>query len=318
MSLQINKINKPKDDNLHLKELHPMLMKYFTNTLFIAPTGVGKTNLIINLLDRPRFYKNKFDKVVLFSNTYYSDNIWKSCKTIDPENVHIDYSDEVLEQIIEEQISSKDDDEPLNTLIIFDDIIQQISKTKSLINKLIMRNRHYYLTIWITTQKYSLVSPTIRNNTAYYVLFGIKNKKEKDFITDELSDNVNEDDFTKIWNYALDGKNYNFLVISVKDSPDKIFRKQFKSFISITDQKETDKTSMINSFIFPRDNWNVTSARNWLKEHKQPKERKVAYDRPNFITFQINTAEHIEKLGYKKYRTKTLPNGVEIIIAYKD
>jgi hypothetical protein len=318
MSLQIKKINKPKDENLHLKELHPMLMKYFTNTLFIAPTGVGKTNLIINLLDRPRFYKNKFDKVVLFSNTYYSDNIWKSCKTIDPENVHIDYSDDVLEQIIEEQIASVDDEEPLNTLIIFDDIIQQISKTKSMINKLIMRNRHYYLTIWITTQKYSLVSPTIRNNTAYYVLFGIKNKKEKEFITNELSDNVNEEDFTKIWNYALDGKNYNFLVISVKDSPDKIYRKQFKSFISITDQKETDKNSMINSFIFPRDNWNVTSARNWMKEHKQPKERKVAYDRPNFITFQINTAEHIEKLGYTKYRTKTLPNGVQIITAYKD
>jgi len=318
MSLQIKKINKPKDENLHLKELHPMLMKYFTNTLFIAPTGVGKTNLIINLLDRPRFYKNKFDKVVLFSNTYYSDNIWKSCKTIDPENVHIDYSDDVLEQIIEEQISSVDDEEPLNTLIIFDDIIQQISKTKSMINKLIMRNRHYYLTIWITTQKYSLVSPTIRNNTSYYVLFGIKNKKEKEFITNELSDNVNEEDFTKIWNYALDGKNYNFLVISVKDSPDKIYRKQFKSFISITDQKETDKNSMINSFIFPRDSWNVTSARNWMKEHKQPKERKVAYDRPNFITFQINTAEQIEKLGYTKYRTKTLPNGVQIITAYKD
>ena len=49
--MDIKKINKPKDENLNLKELHPMLMKYFTNTLFIAPTGVGKTNLIINLLN---------------------------------------------------------------------------------------------------------------------------------------------------------------------------------------------------------------------------------------------------------------------------
>jgi len=318
MSLTIKKIPKPKDENLNLQKLNPFLMKYFTNTLFIAPTGVGKTNLIINLLDRPKFYKNKFDKVVLFSNTYYSDNIWKSCKSIDEENVHIDYSDDILEQIIEEQISSKDDDEPLNTLIIFDDIIQQISKTKSLINKLIMRNRHYYLTIWITTQKYSLVSPTIRNNTSYFILFGIKNKKEKEFITNELSDNVDEEDFTKIWNYALDGKNYNFLVISVKDKPDKMYRKQFTSFILMKDHSDKDKNYMVNSYIFPREDWNVTSARNWMKEHKQPKERKVAYDRPNFITFQINTPEHIEKLGFKKYRTKTLPNGVQIISAYKD
>jgi len=99
--MDIKKINKPKDENLNLKELHPMLMKYFTNTLFIAPTGVGKTNLIINLLDRPRFYKNKFDKIILFSNTYHNDKIWKACKSIDEENVHVDYSDEKLKEIDE-------------------------------------------------------------------------------------------------------------------------------------------------------------------------------------------------------------------------
>jgi hypothetical protein len=316
--MDIKKINKPKDENLNLKELHPMLMKYFTNTLFIAPTGVGKTNLIINLLDRPRFYKNKFDKVILFSNTYHNDKIWKACKTIDEENVHIDYSDETLQEIIDEQRQSIEDENPINTLIIFDDIIQQINKHSSLINKLVMRNRHYYLTIWITTQKYSLVSPTIRNNTSYYVLFGIKNRKEKDFIINELSDNISEEDFTKIWDYALDGKNYNFMVISVKDSPGKMYRKQFKSFMMVQDMKEDDKSSMVNSYIFPRESWSVTSARDWMKEHKQPKERKVAFDRPNFITFQINTPEHMEKLGYKKYITKKLPNGVQIILAYKD
>jgi hypothetical protein len=293
-------------------------MKYFTNTLFIAPTGVGKTNLIINLLDRPRFYKNKFDKVILFSNTYHNDKIWKACKTIDEENVHIDYSDETLQEIIDEQRQSIEEENPINTLIIFDDIIQQINKHSSLINKLVMRNRHYYLTIWITTQKYSLVSPTIRNNTSYYVLFGIKNRKEKDFIINELSDNISEEDFTKIWDYALDGKNYNFMVISIKDSPGKMYRKQFKSFMMVQDMKEDDKSSMVNSYIFPRESWSVTSARDWMKEHKQPKERKVAFDRPNFITFQINTPEHMEKLGYKKYITKKLPNGVQIILAYKD
>jgi hypothetical protein len=65
MSLTIKKIPKVKDENLDLQKLNPLLMKYFTNTLFIAPTGVGKTNLIINLLDRPRFYKNKFVKTII-------------------------------------------------------------------------------------------------------------------------------------------------------------------------------------------------------------------------------------------------------------
>jgi hypothetical protein len=234
--LTIKKIKKVEDHNLHLKKLHPMLMKYFTNTLFIAPTGVGKTNLIINLLDRPRFYKDKFDKVVLFSNTYFTDSIWKSCKTIEEENVYTDYSDECLQEIIDEQEEAIKNEEPINCLIIFDDIIQQINKGKSLINNLVMRNRHYYITIWITTQKYSRVSLSIRNNISYFVLFGIKNKKEKEFIINELSDNIPEDDFLKLWTHSLDNKNYNFMVISTKDKQGKQYRKQFESYLSISDK----------------------------------------------------------------------------------
>lgn len=318
MSLEIKKIKKPEDENLKLKKLHPMLMKYFTNTLFVAPTNVGKTNLIINLIDRPKFYKNKFDKIILFSNTYHSDAIFKSCKSIDEENVYTDYDDDILQEIIDEQEEAIKNEEPINTLIIFDDIIQQINKNKSLLNSLVMRNRHYYITIWITTQKYSRVSQSIRNNISYYILFGIKNKKEKQFIIDELSNNVNEEDFTKMWDYALDNQNYNFLVISVKDKQDKMYRKQFKSYIMLQDMKDTDKKSMINSIIFPKDSWNVGSARKWLKEHKFPKEVKVNLEhRPNFITFRLNSPEYMTKLGYTRYVTKKLPNGVEIILAYK-
>ncbi len=317
--MDIKKVPKPKDDNLHLKELHPMLMKYFTNTMFIAPTGVGKTNLLINLLDRPRFYKNKFDKVVLFSNTYYTDNIWKSCKTIQEENVNIHYDDAILQGLVDEQEELKQAGEPQNMLIIFDDIIQQINKTSSLINTLIMRNRHYYITIWITTQKYSRVSLSIRNNIAYYVLFGIKNKKEKKFITEELADQVNEEDFTKLWEYSLDGKNYNFMVISVKDKPEHMFRKQFKSYLAVEDMKDSDKTSMVNSVIFPKSGYTIGSARLWLKNHKFTSNGKVDMEyRPNFLSFRQNSPEAMDKHGYKRYVTKKLPNGVEIVMAYKD
>jgi len=314
----IKKIKKPADESLKLKPLNKMLPKYFTNTLFIAPTGVGKTNLIINLLDRPRFYKNKFDKVVLFSNTYYNDKIWESCKTIEPENVYTDYDDSTLQSLVDEQEDAKQSGEPVNMLIIFDDIIQQINKNKSLINSLVMRNRHYYITIWITTQKYSRVSLSIRNNISYYILFGIKNKKEKQFIIDELSDNISEDDFIKLWEYALEGKNYNFLVISTKDKPTEMYRKQFKSFLITEEQTQKDKKSEINSIIFPKDSFTIGSARKWLKEHNFKSEGKVDSEfRPNFYSFRLHSPEELEKLGFKKYYTKKLKNGVEIISAYK-
>ena len=65
MALEIKKIPKVADEELELKKLHPMLMPYFSNTLFIAPTGVGKTNLIINLLDRPRCRRSLMSRVQL-------------------------------------------------------------------------------------------------------------------------------------------------------------------------------------------------------------------------------------------------------------
>jgi hypothetical protein len=228
--MDIKKIPKPEDDSIKLKPLHPLLMKYFTATLFVAPTGVGKTNLIINLLDRPRFYKGKFDKVVLFSNTYYTDNIWRSCKTINEADVHLNYNDSELQKYVDEQDELKQRGEPQNMLIIFDDIIQQINKDTSLVNSLIMRSRHYYITIWITTQKFSRVSTTIRNNCSYYIIFRITNKKEHKFIVDEIAGD--EIEFERMWNYAIGDKNYNFLVVSVKDKPSRMYRRQFLSYIN--------------------------------------------------------------------------------------
>ncbi len=141
----------------------------------------------------------------------------------------------------------------------------------------------------------------------------------KEFIISELSDNVSEDDFKKIWDYALDGQNYNFLVISAKDKAEKMYRKQFKSFIMLKDMKPEDKTYMINSIIFPKEDWTVASGRKWLKDNKFPKEVKVnTTHRPNFITFRLNSPEYMEKLGYKRYVTKKLNNGVQIVMAYKD
>ena len=66
-------------------------------------------------------------------------------------------------------------------------------------------------------------------------------------IYDNYKDNITEDDFVKMWDYALDDKNYNFMVISAKDKAEKMYRKQFKSFIMIQDMKKDDKNYMINS-----------------------------------------------------------------------
>jgi hypothetical protein len=56
-----------------------------------------------------------------------------------------------------------------------------------------------------------------------------------------------------------------------------------------------------------------------MKEHNYPIDVKVNLDhRPNFITLRLNDPQYMTKLGFVKYITKRLPNGVEIVMAYKN
>jgi hypothetical protein len=224
-----------------LPDVDKFLMKFFTITAFIAPTNSGKTNLIINLLNRRPFYRKKFDKIVLISSTFLIDPMWKKAKGLD--EVYEEYNDKIVQKIIDEQKAAlkKDGREKSpNVLLILDDVIDQIPKTKSALNSLSMRLRHYKVTCWITTQKFNKLPVAFRNQVQYWILFksAIKNEVERESIAHEIGSFTSKETFMKLWE-AVGDNNYNFMVVHIRSPENKMFRREFQAYMKVGEYQES-------------------------------------------------------------------------------
>ena len=223
-----------------LPDLDKFLMKFFSITGFVAPTNSGKTNLIVNLLNRRPFYRKKFDKIVLISSTFLIDPMWKKAKGID--EAYEEYNDAIVQKIITEQKASlqaeRRNDTP-NVLLILDDVIDQIPKNKSALNSLSMRLRHYKVTCWITTQKFNRLPVAFRNQIQYWVLFktAMKNDLERESIAREVGAFTSEPIFMRLWE-AVGSENWNFLVVHIRSSEKKMFRREFQAYLNVADYRE--------------------------------------------------------------------------------
>ena len=96
-----------------------MFMKGPHTALFVAPTGVGKTHLELNLLGKE--YKNRFDFIIIFCPTLKHNGMYRSRKWVwtDPEIVLINPGNSLygwIEKIGNLLAGSK-------TLFLIDDII---------------------------------------------------------------------------------------------------------------------------------------------------------------------------------------------------
>ena len=96
-----------------------MFMKEPHTALFIAPTGVGKAHLALNLLEKE--YKNYFNFIIIICPTLKHNETYRSRKWVwtDPEVILIEPGDHLygwIEKIGKQLPRSK-------TLFLIDDII---------------------------------------------------------------------------------------------------------------------------------------------------------------------------------------------------
>ena len=141
-----------KDDSDYLPAPHPNLLRMPFSLLEIAPKGSGKTVLLQNILT---WYWRYFDNIFVFSPTVHLDVKWKLLidkLQIPPQNVFTKYEEKNLVMLmnkIKMANKGKNNKEKLRTLIIFDDIIEQLPKGKKIssLNKLAMNHRHYQISL---------------------------------------------------------------------------------------------------------------------------------------------------------------------------
>tara|TARA_R110000822_G_scaffold53310_1_gene137576 strand:- start:31 stop:768 length:738 start_codon:yes stop_codon:yes gene_type:complete len=184
----------------------------------------GKSNFILNLLLREQFkYRNLFagSDIYIISNNKL-DNKMKILMEeldIDPAN-HMPFDEEDLNFIYDSledefQEAVAMDMKPSNKLIILEDCGYSSAlknKQAGIISKLLCNGRHANISCIMTSQKYSQLSTTVRNNATGCVFFGCA-MKEKEQICDDHNIFDNKKRFMTMMTDATRERN-SFLLIN--------------------------------------------------------------------------------------------------------
>ena len=129
-------------------------------SLFVAPTGVGKTHLALDLLEWE--YLNHFDFIIIICLTLEHNETYKSGNWLetDPYGFKIK-PDNLLYYWIEKW---SNDLAGSKTLLLIDDIIadETLNKRRNALLRLAISGRHKGHLLWLLMQSYTAVPLNIR------------------------------------------------------------------------------------------------------------------------------------------------------------
>ena len=204
MKNQTMKILKCKDDNEKYYTKKNVLSSLPARIVILGKSALsGKTNFLVNILcqDNPEFYLNDF----------LGENIWLVSASIGTDDKLSKLIDEIEEKF-KEDVKNK---EKVNYLIILDDISFSgclKNKTHGIINKLFSNGRHLNISVILTSQKYSDILTSARENMTMLIAFNCSNK-QLSLISEDVNYAVDNKTFHKKFRDAT-SKPHSFFVVN--------------------------------------------------------------------------------------------------------
>ena len=125
----------------------------------------------------------------------------------------IEYSNDMHD--VYKNIDECNPDKENKTLIVFDDMIADLTHNKklnSIVTELFIRGRKLNISLVFITQSYFKVSKNVRLNTSHFFITKIQNKRELQQIATNHSSDISTKDFTNIYRECT-AEPYYFLVI---------------------------------------------------------------------------------------------------------
>jgi hypothetical protein len=274
---KIKKTDEPRSINSNLPSL-------FFSCLIVGAKNSGKSYAMTSLLkmfeENPIYDINGNEleqRIILFSPTALNATniIFKNLKNLKEEDIYLEYSDEILEDILKDiknhidevnkyekikkvfekykktkerltdeeywiiynhqNIKPIEEKRHIITHICFDDLIGDKNTFKKSrdggLVKFLLKHRHLYTNIFITTQYINAIQPIIKNNIDIFCLFKYANLN--DVISKfypVVSGVMLENQFKELYEYSTTDK-FNFLTINTKGGLN--LRKNWNSKIMI-------------------------------------------------------------------------------------
>ena len=189
-----------------------------TRMICVAPSGSGKTVLIISLL--LDIYPRCFERIYIFSPTVHVDRQWDALKKFQAEKMKVDdtreqlyfdsFTDDDLRRVMRQQedvtklAKERDLKKMFGIAIVLDDVADDPSITRSsrALHTLFTRGRRSWITTILSTQKYRSLAPIIRYNCTDFIVFLLRSQMELDAILEENSAVYGEKTLKNMYNVA--------------------------------------------------------------------------------------------------------------------
>lgn len=243
-AIPIYPVKEEKSDQIIFGgDLDPRIPQHPFRIILVAPSGTGKTTILVNFVLRPEFYFDYFNEIYIISPSIYTDYKWKPVRDTFPEEdkhkfLFESFDSTVIARIVENQrtiIRELDGEKDLapRILLIFDDILaERLFRTNSTgpLEDLFARGRQLNISIIVSSQFYKEISTRARDNPTNIVLMNIgRNKNELTKISEELSGPISDKQFNALWKWMMDPNNpHDFMHIWVEyHQPDMRFRHRF-------------------------------------------------------------------------------------------
>ena len=178
---------------------------------FYGAKESGKTCAILNIVKK---IKHKIDNIFLF--TIVNDNKERYKKELGiPETAcWSGFDDENTPLFIEKLIKYQEETKRKRVvLLIFDDILDSKNAihSSSLLGSLYSNHRHLGISIILSSQQPTAISPRMRMNCNYVFVLYSKNKSVKDIVQSEICSSINPEAFYMLFEKAT--SDHNMLVI---------------------------------------------------------------------------------------------------------
>ncbi len=223
--MKVPKLLKVKDleGDEKFKDLHPNLPRPPSCCILVGAIKSSKSNLILNFLANPDFYKDKFEIVRVLSSTLHMDDKGKML------NKHFDcddhYEDNFIDSIIESQGQYSKEERPTYCLVLDDIISDEFCKRNNKLAYFITKMRHYIDMCILSVQSINHIPPLARAQARDIIIGRQNNHKEKIKLMEQFSGLLGENGdkvFMELYDYCHK-KPYNFMYIKGSENPAEVY-----------------------------------------------------------------------------------------------
>ena len=208
---------KPRESDKKVK-IHPHLPDINKGCCMIdvAKPRSGKTARLVNYLQNPNFYQDKFDAVYVYSSTMSNgDDTARFLYDEFGDTIYSEYSDDHLQSILDYQDSIPKENRPRIALIFDDFIAFNNLKRTALMFKIASSYRHHNIMMLLyNTQQMKYLPPIVRACANYVILSQNSNLKQVEQLSEEFGNIYGSEKFKDLFAEAT-GEPYGFLYLDL-------------------------------------------------------------------------------------------------------